>query len=110
MLSDHSAEFTARRILPPLAAALIALAGGLRTPAQAQPRNYIIDGSDGYGVTECVASGVACGKMIADGWCEAHGGGQAAAFGLASDVTAAIPGGSTAGKLSDGAVIITCAE
>ena len=98
------------RILIPLGIGAIALAALSRSPAQAQTdaKTYIIGANEGYGIVECLADGVACGKTVANAWCEAHGHGPAIAFGLASDMTASI--GHAPPKIDKGAVVITCAK
>ncbi len=79
------------RIILPLMAglALVAIAG--RSQVQAADRNsFVINDNEGYGITECPTNGSACGRVVADAWCEAHGHGVAVAFGRADDVTGAV--------------------
>ncbi|MFO1136605.1 MAG: hypothetical protein U1E30_15615 [Rhodoblastus sp.] len=79
------------RIILPLMAglALVAIAG--RSQVQAADRNsFVINDNEGYGITECLTNGSACGRVVADAWCEAHGHGVAVAFGRADDVTGAV--------------------
>ncbi len=109
MTFAEAAENSVRRILIPLAGGLLALAVLSRGPAQAEPRTYILDPHEGYGVVGCLVDGVACGKVLANAFCESQGRGAAIAFGLASDITASV-GGKPAAKAAPGAVIITCAE
>jgi hypothetical protein len=63
----------------------------------AEGNTFIIAATDGYGVEDCLAEGGECGHVVADAWCEAHGHGAALSFGLAEDITNAIPAGA-AGK------------
>jgi hypothetical protein len=76
--------------------------------------NFVVSAADGYGVNECIASGADCAKIVADAWCEAHGHGQASAFGPASDATASI--GKVSGKstpkrgIGEDDVFISCGE
>jgi hypothetical protein len=58
----------------------------------ADGRTFIIAAAEGYGVEDCLAEGGDCGRVVADAWCEAHGHGAAISFGIADDVTGAIPG------------------
>ena len=104
------------RIVVPLIAGLM-LAGALRGPAQAGDSNtFVIADSEGYGITECLSSGKACGRIVADAWCEAHGMGQAMAFGPASDITgstkptqvAALAPAAT--SITPGSVVVTCGQ
>jgi hypothetical protein len=70
---------------------------------------FIIAAADGYGVEDCLAEGGECGRVVADAWCEAHGHGPAIAFGLADDVTDAIPGGVSA-KNSARPYMVRCGD
>jgi hypothetical protein len=71
---------------------VVALGAGPLGQAQAADGNiFIIAATEGYGVEDCLAEGGECGRVVADAWCEAHGHGAAISFGVASDVTGAIP-------------------
>ena len=79
------------RIILPLMAGLVLAALAGRGQVQAAQRNsFIINDNEGYGITECLTNGTACGRVVADAWCEAHGHGQSVAFGRADDVTGAV--------------------
>ncbi len=55
------------------------------TPSAAKvegPAVVMIPASDGYGLNECLTSGAACGKVVADAWCQAHGYGPSLQFGV----------------------------
>lgn len=54
--------------------------------------SVVIPANDGYGLAECLAEGAACGRIVADAWCEAQGYGKAATFGPAdpAEVTSSI--------------------
>jgi hypothetical protein len=83
-------KFLASRLV---AVSLLSVAG-LSAPARAEAsHDYEIATNDGYGLEDCLAGGAECGRVVADAWCEAHGHGAAISFGLASDITNAIPGG-----------------
>ena len=75
----------------PLAAlgASVLLAFGMTASAAAQnlPSGVYIIPAGGYSVDECLAKSAACGRVVANAWCEANGHGAARAFGAASDVT-----------------------
>ncbi|MGO9743271.1 MAG: hypothetical protein ACLPN5_17500 [Roseiarcus sp.] len=46
---------------------------------------YVIAANDGYGLSDCLGGGgLACGQIVADAWCEAHGHGAAISFGRES--------------------------
>jgi len=88
-------------------------AGGLflmatRISARAENQTFVIPASDGYGISECMAPGATCGKVIADAWCEAHGLSQALTFGAAEDITASIA--TPAPRIEPGSLIVTCKE
>jgi hypothetical protein len=70
---------------------------------------FLIPASDGYGIADCLTTGNACGVIVADAWCEAHGYSRAATFGAAiEEVT-----GSTSASLTERSarpISITCAN
>jgi hypothetical protein len=79
-------------------------------PISAQDgRTFVISDDGGYGLSDCFAPGVACGRMLADSLCKSKGRGPATSFGLASDITAAIPGESGR-KIDPSAFVITCGD
>jgi hypothetical protein len=98
------------QIILTLGAALLVLAA-TRFQAQAEPLStnmIVIPASDGYGFDDCLQSGKACGKVIADAWCEAHGYSTAMSYGKAEDVTAAIPNGKPQPKFEAGSFLVNC--
>ncbi|MBV9246195.1 MAG: hypothetical protein JO366_15435 [Methylobacteriaceae bacterium] len=87
------------------------LAGAVACAAKAaERRSFVIPPADGYGVSECLTKGGACGRLVADSWCEAHGYGNSVTFGRADDVTAAIADAGKPGRIEPGSFIIDCAE
>ena len=105
-------RLTFPRLVSPLAAILLT-ASLVPPPALAQGANgnlHYIPDSDGYGISECFSPGAACGRVVADAWCEAHGQGNALAYGRVEDVTAASEvAASTAGP-QKGAFVVSCAD
>ena len=95
------------RLLFPLVLGL-SMGGHFLGAAQAREgRLFFIPDSDGYGVSECLTGTSACGKVVADSWCEAHGQGAAVAWGKAEDITASIADAS--GKTARaGALVVRC--
>ena len=77
-------------------------------PAPPQQATFHVPANDGYGVGECLSTGNACGRMIADAWCEAQGFVRATEFGRAApeEVTGSIVLVSTASP--EPPVAITC--
>jgi hypothetical protein len=55
----------------------------------AENATFLIPASEGYGIADCLGSGRACGAIVAQAWCEAHGYGKAAEFGLATRTASA---------------------
>ena len=92
-----------------LAAALIVLSAS-RLPSQAETNHMlVIPASDGYGFDDCLAANKACGRVIADAWCEAHGMAVSISFGRADDITASI-GSVKPAKMEPGAFIVNCKD
>ncbi|MFO1167468.1 MAG: hypothetical protein U1E19_05010 [Rhodoblastus sp.] len=106
------------RIIVPLMAGLALLAIAGRNQAQAAGRNsFVINDNEGYGITECLTNGTACGRVVADAWCEAHGHGVSVAFGRADDITGAVKQDTAktepqvqtvANQVRPGSLIVTC--
>ena len=85
-----SAVRRAVQIAATAAAGLVALSAS-RMPLHAQTNHMlVIPASDGYGFDDCLAGNKACGRVIADAWCEAHGMAASVSFGRADDITASI--------------------
>ena len=60
----------------------VALAGLIEVRAAESARTEVLAMSTGYGVEDdCLDAGGACGRLVADAWCAAHGLGAAASFG-----------------------------
>ena len=62
-------------------AALVLASAAFGTAAQAETRTFIIANvSDGYGVDRCLATGAACGVVVATAYCQSHDFARAASF------------------------------
>lgn len=48
--------------------------------SQTKQKEFVIRNDDGYGTSDCLSKATACGKIVADAWCEAKGFGKAVAF------------------------------
>ncbi|MGA8171398.1 MAG: hypothetical protein WB816_11310 [Methylocystis sp.] len=98
------------RLLAPMLAGLL-LAAAYQSAAHAttaaRDSSYLISDNDGYGLVDCITQKRECGKIVADGWCEAHGHGPATTFGAAEDVTGAISASSSPSK---SAAMVICSE
>ena len=42
-------------------------------PSEPRKKDFVILNDDGYGTSDCLAKGSACGKIVADAWCESKG-------------------------------------
>ena len=93
------------------AAGLVALSAS-RIPLHAQTNHMlVIPASDGYGFDDCLAGNKACGRVIADAWCEAHGMAASVSFGRADDITASIgSAGPAARRPEPGTFIVNCSD
>jgi hypothetical protein len=82
--------------------------------AHAEKRVFIIaNNSDAYGVDRCLASGSACGEVVANSYCRSREFSQALSYRKVDrdDITGAIPSsgpGSCRGGRCEGFVAITC--
>jgi len=94
-------------ILTPTLLALSAFAVAPLAAAQA-PSTFVIAASEGYGIGDCLAEGGACGQIIADAWCVAHGTTHAVSFGPATGLTAAAD--RQAVQTSPASLVISCGE
>lgn len=100
----------ARIAVPLLGGLLLAAAHGGGARAEEARKIYLLTGSDGYGVVECLTQKKNCGKIIADSWCEAHGHGPALAYGRADDVTSAIGPAQARAKIGAEAAVVSCGD
>jgi hypothetical protein len=60
------------------AASLTLLPNG--TQASSTEATFMVPAADGYGVAECLIGNQACGQVVANAWCEAHGYTKAVSF------------------------------
>jgi hypothetical protein len=68
-----------------------------------ESRTLIIPPNDGYGFEECLKAGSACGLVVADAWCKAHGFGGSKGFGPADETKGPA-------DAPPGSVHVTCGE
>jgi hypothetical protein len=117
-----SPETSMRRVIAGIFATLALCGGGalfLASPGEvsAAPRAsglgegvYLVPANDGYGIADCIAEKRACGKSVAETWCQAHGYRTALTFGVAerSDFTGSV---STNGSASQRMpIVISCTK
>ena len=106
-----------RIVVPVLGGLLLLGLLGRSTVQAADKKTFVINDTEGYGITECLASAKSCGRVVADAWCEAHGHGVSVAFGRADDVTGAVKQDTAktepqvqtiANQVRPGSLIVTC--
>jgi len=99
-----------------LLVAIAAVAALMLGAAHAEKRLFIIaNEADGYGVDNCLATGAACGRTVANSYCRSHEFAQALSFRKVDrdDITGAIPpdgSSSCNGVRCDRFVAIECAR
>ena len=94
-------------ILAVAASSLIVLPNGTSRAAGGET-TFLIAGTEGYGVADCLTGGTECGTIVANAWCESQGFSRAESFGLAAPETVT---GSAQISLSTGSerpISITC--
>ncbi len=86
----------------------------LTAPAAAETRIFIVDGSDGYGIDRCLASGEPCGEAMASALCRSRAFTKAVDYGKIDpdEITGAVPAGASVprceGRNCPQTVAITC--
>lgn len=98
---------TFRAVLFIISAVLTVFA--LNLSAKAAGQILIIPADDGYGFQECLTAKSACGLIVADAWCEAHGLAASKAFGRAEDITATMTE-ERPPNITPGSFIVACGE
>jgi hypothetical protein len=90
------------------AASLTLLPNG--TQASSTEATFMVPAADGYGVAECLITNQACGQVVANAWCEAHGYTKAVSFRQVSpdEITGTIQKASFGPK--DPPVSVTCSN
>jgi hypothetical protein len=97
-------------------AVAVAMSVAMSAAAHAETRLFVIaNHADGYGVDNCLASGAACGKAVANSYCRSHEFAQALSFQKVDrdDITGAIPADATSsckGGACDRFVAIECSR
>ena len=78
--------------------------------ASGRQTTFVVPAADGYGVGDCLANGLECGKLVATAWCESQGFVGATSFGSAAkeDVTGSVGAGPQ--RRPEPAVAITCVD
>ena len=100
-------------IFLPVCGALLSLAIA-KGPAVAEPSpqektyTFFFSMNDGYGLSNCLTTASACGKVVAESWCSAKGYGKARAWGASADITASI--GGKALRAPANSIAVTCNE
>jgi hypothetical protein len=89
-------------LIPAMLAAAFALPS---IPAPAH-ETFLIPQDEGYGVAECLNTGSACARTVADAWCTAMGRGPSLSFGRIENETAVIE--TAVAKTKDTGFRVTC--
>ncbi|HRK24192.1 MAG TPA: hypothetical protein PLQ11_04485 [Beijerinckiaceae bacterium] len=94
-----------------LVCSIASLVSAQSIPGEARQRDFVIQNDDGYGTSDCLSRGSACGKIVADAWCEAKGFARAVAYrpAEAADITHSIRGPQRQSPLAD-SFVISCSE
>ncbi|HSP24749.1 MAG TPA: hypothetical protein VLQ65_06215 [Saliniramus sp.] len=73
---------------------------------------FLIPASDGYGIAHCLLSKSACGEVVADAWCEAHGYARSESYGAAAreDYTGSVSAVRVAMSEREIPLSITCGD
>ena len=81
----------------------------LSSAAVQGPSSAVISAGDGYGISECLTSGEACGSLVALSWCQSNGYHRLVAYRKANaeDITGSV-GTLLADDKSGDSVIINC--
>jgi hypothetical protein len=63
-----------------LVCSVVSVISAHSTPAEPRKKEFVIANDDGYGTSDCLTKGSACGKIVADAWCESKGFARAVAY------------------------------
>lgn len=63
-----------------LATAVFSVISAQSAPTEPRRKDFVIQNDDGYGTSDCLTKGSACGKIVADAWCESKGFAKALAY------------------------------
>ena len=78
-------------------------------PSEPRKKDFVILNDDGYGTSDCLTKGSACGKIVADAWCESKGFAKSPAYRQADagDVTHST---NASPRQSAESFVISCSE
>jgi hypothetical protein len=96
-------------LLTALSAAVFVGVSAQSNSGEARQRDFVILNDDGYGTSDCLAKASACGKIVADAWCESKGFARAVSYrpAQAEDMTQTV---STGRSLLNETFVISCSE
>lgn len=78
-------------------------------PTEPRRKDFVIQNDDGYGTSDCLVRGSACGKIVADAWCESKGFAKALAY-RPTDVADVTHSTSAARSTAVESFVISCSE
>jgi hypothetical protein len=90
-----------------IAAGLLAY-GPLSATSGSSTQQSVINLGDGYGVSECLTGGEACGALVAASWCRSNGYSRVITYRKARAEDFAEPAGTILSDDAGGAVLISC--
>jgi hypothetical protein len=96
--------------IPAIAALSLVVVPNGTSRAAGGEATFLIAGSDGYGVADCLTGGTECGTIVANAWCESQGFSRAESFGLAAPETITGSAQVSLSGRSERPIAITCAE
>lgn len=90
---------------------IASLVSAQTAPAEPRQKDFVIQTDDGYGTSDCLTKGSACGKIVADAWCEAKGFARSIAYrpAEAAEVTHSIRSQPRPMSAAD-SFVISCSE
>jgi hypothetical protein len=97
-----------RLVLFLISGVLAAFALGISAKAS-ENHVLIIPPDDGYGLQDCLSEKSACGLVVADAWCEAHGLAASKSYGPAEAMSQSIDATRRA-DVSPGSFLVSCGE
>lgn len=88
---------------------VISVISAQSAPTEPRKKDFVILNDDGYGTSDCLVKGSACGKIVADAWCESKGFSKSVAYRPADvgDVTHST--GTSPRQMSE-SFVISCTE
>lgn len=107
-IATHDRRKLFRLVLFLISGVLAAFALGISAKAD-ENHILVIPADDGYGFQECLSEKSACGLVVADAWCEAHGLAASKSYGPAEEMTQSIDA-TRRTDVRPGSFLVACGE